>query len=150
MATRAAASPANVLVSSRIFPFPPSRLYDAFADPSTLALWWGPHGATSRFEEFDLRPGGRWRFTMEGPWGSLPMAKTFTVVEPGRRVTILHKQEGHTFTLDMTLEAVSGGTRLTWRTTFETAEQLSAIRELFARGNEENFDRLATVLGHAE
>jgi len=134
------------LVSSRLFPFPPSRVYGAFADPVTLARWWGPHGAVNAFEAFDLRPGGEWRFTMEGPWGRLAMRKTFTAVEPGRRIALRHDQQGHTFVLDMRMEPAAGGTRLTWTTTFETAQQLAAVRAAFAKGNQENLDRLSAVL----
>ena len=134
------------LVSSRVFPFPPAVVWDAFADPERLARWWGPHGASSVFHEFDLRPGGRWRLTMRGPWGELAMDKAFTAVEPGRRVAILHRQEGHTFTLGIALEPVAGGTRVTWRAAFETPEQLAAVRDAFARANEENFDRWLAVL----
>lgn len=137
---------AATLVSSRLLPFPPSRVYDAFADPATLARWWGPHGTVNTFHGFDLRPGGLWLFTMEGPWGALPMRKVFTVVEPGKRIVVAHDQEGHTFTLDMTMEATPGGTRLTWLTTFATARQLAAVRDAFARANEENLDRLRAAL----
>ncbi|MHB1261228.1 MAG: SRPBCC domain-containing protein [Thermoplasmatota archaeon] len=138
--------PGAILVSSRLFPFPPSRVYAAFANPATLGRWWGPNGAVNTFHEFDLRPGGEWRFTMEGPWGRLPMRKTFTAVEPGKRIAIRHEQEGHTFVLDMLMEPAAGGTRLTWTTTFESAQQLATVREAFAKGNEENFDRLLATL----
>lgn len=137
------------LLSERVFPVAPQALYAAFADPVRLARWWGPHGAVNRFERFELRPGGAWHFTMEGPWGSLPMRKTFQAVEPGRRVVLHHAQEGHTFTLDMAYEPVQGGTRLMWRTRFETPQQLEAVREAFAQGNEQNFDRLAAEVGVA-
>lgn len=94
------AKAAREIVTSRTFPFPPSQVYAAFADP----------------------------------------------VEPGRRIAVLHEQEGHTFTLDMAMEAVAGGTRLTWRTTFATPEQLADVKDAFARGNEENLDRLGAFL----
>lgn len=32
-----------------------------------LKNWWGPAGFTNTFNEFDLRPGGKWRFIMHGP-----------------------------------------------------------------------------------
>ena len=32
--------------------------------------WWGPNGFTNTFHEFDLRPGGAWRFIMHGPDGT--------------------------------------------------------------------------------
>lgn len=135
------------LVSERFYPVPAQTLYAAFADPVRLARWWGPHGAVNRFDRFELRPGGAWTFTMTGPWGELPMRKTFEVVEPGRRVVVHHRQEGHTFTLDMAYEPVRGGTRLVWRTRFATPQQLAVVRAAFAQANEQNFDRLAAEVG---
>lgn len=135
------------LVSSRTFPHPPARLFAAFEDPSRLARWWGPAGATNEFAEFDLRPGGRWRFTMTMPDGaSYPMDKTFVEVERPRRVVLAHRQAGHDFTMSMDYDEVPEGTRLTWRTRFATPEQLAAVEALFAAANEQNFDRLAAEM----
>ena len=135
------------LVSTRTVPYPPAALYAAFADPARLARWWGPAGATNEFQEFDLRPGGRWRLTMRMPDGSAyPMEKTFVEANPPRRVAVAHAQAGHDFTLTMDYEAVPGGTRLTWRTRFATEEQLAAVEKAFAAANEQNFDRLAQHL----
>jgi uncharacterized protein YndB with AHSA1/START domain len=135
------------LVSARTFPHPPEALYAAFADPRRLARWWGPAGAENEFREFDLRPGGRWRFTMTMPDGArYPMEKTFAEVSRPRRVVVQHHQSGHDFTMAMDYEEVPGGTRLTWRTRFATPAQLDAVAEVFAASNEQNFDRLAVEM----
>ena len=132
------------LVSARTFPVPRERLFGAFEDPRRLARWWGPAGAVNEFREFDLRPGGRWRFTMRMPDGSaFPMEKTFVEVDPPRRVVVAHRQPGHDFDLAMDYEEVAGGTRLAWRMRFVVPEQLAPIRDLLAAANEQNFDRLA-------
>lgn len=138
---------ARELVSTRTFPHPPAALFAAFADPTRLARWWGPAGATNEFHEFDLRPGGRWRMTMRMPDGSAyPMEKTFVEVEPPRRIVVAHAQAGHDFTLAMSYVEVPGGTRLSWRARFATPEQLAAVEKAFAAGNEQNFDRLAAEM----
>lgn len=138
---------ARELVSTRTFPHPPAALFAAFADPERLARWWGPAGATNEFHEFDLRPGGRWRFTMRMPDGSaFPMDKTFVEVDPPRRVAVQHRQAGHDFTLTMAYVEVPGGTRLAWRARFATPEQLAAVEKAFAAANEQNFDRLAAEM----
>ena len=56
--------------NSRVFDAPPERVFRAWTDPNHLAQWWGPKGFTNTFEEFDLRPGGPWRFVMHGPDGT--------------------------------------------------------------------------------
>lgn len=135
------------LVSARTFPHARDALYAAFADPARLARWWGPAGASNEFETFDLRPGGRWRFTMRMPDGaSYAMDKTFVEVDPPRRVVVAHRQAGHDFTLTMDYEEVPGGTRLAWRARFATPEQLAAVKDAFAAANEQNFDRLAVEM----
>lgn len=132
------------IVSARVFPVPPEALFAAFADPTRLARWWGPHGSVNDFREFDLRPGGRWRFDMRAADGAVyRMDKTFVEVDPPRRIVVRHAQVEHDFTLSMDYERVPGGTRLVWRARFATSGQLEAVREAFAAANEQNFDRLA-------
>ena len=58
------------VVSTRAFAAPRERVFEAFYDPHQLVFWWGPKGFTNTFEEFDLRPGGQWRFTMHAPTGA--------------------------------------------------------------------------------
>jgi uncharacterized protein YndB with AHSA1/START domain len=61
------AAPGCEIVSSRIVHAPRELVFTAWTDPRHLANWWGPAGFTNTFYEFDLRPGGRWRFIMHGP-----------------------------------------------------------------------------------
>lgn len=138
------------VVSTRVFPVSRERLFEAFADPAQLALWWGPHDFTNEFHEFDLRPGGRWRFVMRGHDGTrYPQDKTFVEVERPARIALEHAQEGHNFRLTLTLVEEAGGTRLTWRMRFASPEELAAVEQHVTRGNEENLDRLAAHLGLA-
>ena len=41
----------------------------AWTDPKQLTRWWAPNGFSSTFQEFDVRPGGTWRFFLHGPDG---------------------------------------------------------------------------------
>ena len=52
------------IISTRCFAESRDQLFTAFADPATLAKWWGPKGFTNTFEHFELRPGGEWKFTV--------------------------------------------------------------------------------------
>lgn len=135
------------LVTTRTYAHPRAAVFAAFTDPERLARWWGPDGATNEFHEFDLRPGGRWRLTMQTRDGArFSMEKEFVEVDPPRLVVVSHRQTGHEFTLRMEYEEVHGGTRLTWRTRFASEEQLAAVEEAFTAGNEQNLDRLAVEL----
>jgi uncharacterized protein YndB with AHSA1/START domain len=52
------------IVTSRVLNARRELVFSAFSDRQRLARWWGPRGFTNTFHEFDLRPGGAWRFVM--------------------------------------------------------------------------------------
>lgn len=134
---------AHEIRSARRFDAPPPRVFDAFRDPTRLARWWGPTGWTNEFHEFDLRPGGRWRFEMRGPGGErYPMEKEFLEVVPDERLVLRHHDPAHGFVMTMTYAPDGGGTLLTWRMRFDSAEECARVRDAVVAANEQNFDRL--------
>jgi uncharacterized protein YndB with AHSA1/START domain len=135
------------IVATRLFPVDRDTLFRAFSDPDTLARWWGPEGFTNTIEEFDLRPGGAWRFVMRGPDGAeFPSLCEFLEVERPQRIVILHLEPMHRFLLDLTYEDEPPGARLTWLMRLETAEEAERTRSFLVQANEQNLDRLASVL----
>jgi uncharacterized protein YndB with AHSA1/START domain len=135
--------------TSRELAVPRARLYRAFADPESLARWWGPSGFTNAFRVFELRPGGAWLFDMHAPDGTaIPMTKRFVEVVADERVVIQHEQDHHRFlhTLEFT-ELPAGRSRLDWVMRFEKEEELAPIRALVIAANEQNLDRLEALLG---
>ena len=142
------ASAEREIVSTRLFAVPRERVYAAFADGVTLARWWGPEGFTNTFQEFDLRPGGNWRFVMRGPDGTAyPMEKRFVEVVAPERIVVDHLQPvQHRFRMTMTFADEAGGTRVTWRMAFESADEARTVRPFIVQANEQNFDRLGAQL----
>lgn len=135
------------LSTSRTLPYPPQAIYDAFASPQVLATWWGPDGFTNTFEQFEFQVGGRWVFVMHGPDGkSYPNQSQFVALEPGKRVVIRHDCAPY-FTLTVTLQAVAGGTHLTWEQTFDDSATAQAVARIVGSANEQNLDRLTRSLG---
>ena len=144
---RKGGDPEREVVSTRRFDAPRAAVFRAFSDPAILARWWGPNGSTNTFREFDLRTGGRWEFVMRGADGrDYQMHKTFVDVAPPERIVLRHEQPTHSFFMTILLEQEAGGTRVTWRMLFDEPGQLSGIRDLLSRANEENFDRLGVEL----
>ena len=114
------------IISTRDFAAPRETLFQVFADPAELALWWGPKGFTNTITQFDFRSGGAWRFTMHGPDGTdYPNAKDFIEVEKPGRIVFQHLDPKHRFTMTMSFEPLGniGGTRLTWRMLFDPNEE---------------------------
>jgi uncharacterized protein YndB with AHSA1/START domain len=94
-----------------------------------------------------LRPGGAWDFTMHGPSGQdFHNQCVFERLEPPSYLEFDHLREMHFYKAIVTFTEVPGGTRLEWTMRFDTAGELAPIRNFIARANEENLDRLETVL----
>ena len=134
------------IVSTRVFPHSASVVFSAFTDDRRLAKWWGPAGFTSTFHEFDLRPGGRWRFTMQGPDGArYENESQFLEISAPRRIVLRHLSRPG-FRMTITVADEPAGTRVTWRMEFATAEECAQVSRYAVDANEQNFDRLAALL----
>jgi uncharacterized protein YndB with AHSA1/START domain len=135
------------IVSTRVLGAPRDVVFEAFSDPDRLVQWWGPAGFTNTFSEFDLRPGGAWRFVMHGPDGTVyELAKDFVEVVRPERIVLQHLQPMHRFRMTMIFTEQPGGTKLTWRMLFEATEDARALERFIVEANEQNFDRLERYL----
>lgn len=131
------------LSTQRLIHAPRGRVFEAFRDPRELARWWGPKGFTNTFHEFDLRPGGKWRFTMHGPdGGSFANESVFVEVAPPERVVLRHESAPR-FEMTITFEDRGGETLVGWRQTFPTAAERERVARFAVEANEQNLDRLA-------
>ncbi|HWA26082.1 MAG TPA: SRPBCC domain-containing protein [Lacunisphaera sp.] len=137
----------GIIVTTRVIAATPREVFAAFSDPVRLALWWGPKGFTSRFQQFNFHKGGLWMFTMHGPDGTAyAMTQQFAEIVPTQRIVVHHFQPGHDFTLTMTFVALDRGTRLTWDMQFADPAEGERVRPFVVPANEENFDRLTEHL----
>jgi uncharacterized protein YndB with AHSA1/START domain len=135
------------IVSTRTFDAPRERVFVAFSDPRRLARWWGPNGFTNTVHEFDLRPGGAWRFTMHGPDGaSYANESVFVDVVKPERIVFRHVSTDHPYEMVISLEEQGGATTVTWRMRHATASDRARFEPFVLEGNEQNFDRLAAEL----
>lgn len=133
-------------VHSRLIDAPRERVFRAFSDAAHLARWWGPKGFTSTFHEFDLRPGGAWRFVMHGPGGAnYPNESVFIEVVVPERIVFEHMSAPH-FRMTITLGAQGAKTIVGWRQVFDTAAERQRMAKIAIDANEQNLDRLAAVV----
>ena len=137
----------RTVVNTRLLPVSPRAAFAAFSEPRRLAQWWGPNGFTNTIAQFDFTPGGLWRYTMHAPDGAdYQNESQFAAIEPDAFIELLHVGPMHRFRLEMTYATEAGGTRLTWRQSFENAEELAPIRAFLAEANDQNLARLAAHL----
>jgi uncharacterized protein YndB with AHSA1/START domain len=135
------------IVTTRVLDAPRERVFEAFRDPERLARWWGPAGFTNTFQEFDLRPGGEWRFVMHGPNGAdYPNHSVIVEVVRPERIVFDHVSRPQ-FRMTITLaEPAANQTQITWSMGFATAAECDRIRAFAEGANEQNLDRLAAEL----
>jgi uncharacterized protein YndB with AHSA1/START domain len=60
----------NELVITRVFDAPRKLVFEVWTDRAHVVQWWGPHGFKTTVYEMDVRPGGRWYYSMRGPDGN--------------------------------------------------------------------------------
>ena len=134
------------IVTTRVFDAPRELVFKAWTDPDHLARWWGPQGFTNTFHEFDLRPGGVWRFVMHGPDGADYQNKSvFVEITKPARIVFDHVS-GPRFQVTATFAEQAGRTEVTFRMLFETAAECDKVKAYAIQGNEQNFDRLEAEL----
>ena len=140
-------SPDSEIVNSRIVNAPRELVFKAWTDPDHLKNWWGPAGFTNTFHEFDLRPGGRWIYTMHGPEkGNYQNDAEFLVIESPSFIA-WKRHSKPLFQVVATFEEVEADkTKVVFKMLFETEEECAKLKPYVMDKNEENFDRLEVEL----
>jgi uncharacterized protein YndB with AHSA1/START domain len=133
------------IVTTRVVDAAPEAVHRAWTGPEHLARWWGPKGFTNTFDVFEPRPGGAWRFVMHGPDGrDYENRSVFVELAPER--IVLDHLSGPYFRATATFDPEDGGTRVTYRMGFETAEECARVKAFAGDKNEELMDRLEIEL----
>jgi uncharacterized protein YndB with AHSA1/START domain len=139
------------IVLTRVVDAPRALVWRIWTEPSEVVRWWGPTGFSTRSQEMEVRPGGRWRFTMIGPDGrEYPNLITYLEVEAPARLVYEHGGEVGlepvSFRTIVTLEELGASqTRVTLRSIFPSAKMRDfVVREYGAiEGGKQHLARLA-------
>jgi len=138
----------NELKILRLFDAPLQAVWDAWTDLEQVARWWGPRGFTITTHSKDLRPGGRWVYTMHGPDGTdYPNIAYYHEVREREALVYDHgASEGKPplFRVSVYFKASGDRTAMDMTMTLATPEAAEEIRKLIKRaGGESTWDRLA-------
>jgi uncharacterized protein YndB with AHSA1/START domain len=81
---------------TRVVPAPRAAVFRAWTDPEALRRWWVPFaGMSVPAAEVDLRPGGRYRFTMRSSKGEeFHLSGVYREVRPPERLVYTWRWEG--------------------------------------------------------
>jgi uncharacterized protein YndB with AHSA1/START domain len=115
-------------VLSRVFEAPRELVFRAWTDKEHLPRWFGPKGFACSTYEIDIREGGRWRFDMRAPDGTVyPNLMVFLEVKHPERLVMDHgtgqDEDPHRFRVIVTFD-VQGKDK-----TVVTMRQLHPTRE---------------------
>ncbi|RYZ61030.1 MAG: ATPase [Chitinophagaceae bacterium] len=135
------------IVSTRTVAASNEMVFAAWTNPDLLQNWWGPAGFTNTFEVFDLRPGGKWRFTMHGPdKGTYQNECVFMEITKPMRLA-WNRLTKPLFQVVVTFEALgTNKTKIVFRQIFPSVAACNKIKAFAGDKNEENFDRLEAEL----
>lgn len=150
------------IVITRVFEAPRELVWDAWTKPEHFSKWWGPKPFTAPTVEMDVRPGGRFLWSMQPPQGGeMFSAGVFREVDPPRRLVcdiwFADKQGNRVSpashglppetigdwngeqTIEVTLEDLGERTKITMR---QTGIPEGEMRELAAAGWSTSLDKL--------
>lgn len=134
------------IVTTRVIRAPRELVWRIWTDPEHLRNWWGPRGFTNTFHEFDLRPGGAWRFIMHGPDGAdYQNESVFVEVTRPERLVFDHISPPH-FRATVLFDDLNGRTKITFRQLFELPEDYRRVKVFAVPANEEFMDKLEAEL----
>lgn len=143
----------NELEIVRVYDAPVKLVWECFTDLKHQVNWWGPRGFTITTKSKDLRPGGKWIYTMHGPDGvDYPNIATYHEVEKYKRLVYDHggnEERQKLFTVTVTFAEEMGKTIMTMIMALDTPEAAREIKKFIkqASGNS-TWDRLGEYLEH--
>lgn len=171
LAHRIAAEGLRLMVT-RVFDAPRDLVWQAVTDAGHLMHWWGPKGFTTLDCKVDLRPGGRFEYSMRMPDGRTIWGRWIyrEIVPPERVVSIVsdtdekgniirHPMMGLTWPLEMlytmTLTEQGGKTTMTVtgfpiNATEEERKTFEGRREFMLQGFQGTLDKLAAHLAESQ
>lgn len=125
---------AREIVTSRQIAAPRELVWQVWTNPAHVTKWWGPHGFSTTTSEFNLSNGGTWRFVMHGPDGiDYPNKVVFLDIDEPNYLNYKHVGEDDfahiLFEAIVTFEPRDGGTFITLRTIFPTAQERDYVVE---------------------
>lgn len=78
-------------VLARVFDAPRALVFQMWTDPNHVMKWFGPKGFACTLHEIDVRVGGRWRFDMTAPNGTVyPNRVEYLEIVPNERLVFDH------------------------------------------------------------
>jgi uncharacterized protein YndB with AHSA1/START domain len=133
----------NSIVLTKMFSASRERVFDAWTQPQHVACWWDPTGRRLKDCSIDLRPGGLFKFVLDGDQSVPAFAGVYKdIVRPERLVFEALGAVGH-----VVLTSSNGRTVLTVTIQCASPEHLKQFLEHGVdKGTARTLDNLVTYL----
>jgi uncharacterized protein YndB with AHSA1/START domain len=127
---------------------PIELVWKVWTEPEHIAKWWGPTGFTNTIYKMEVKPGGIWDFTMHGPDGTDFKNQNMYVEVVKYEKLIFDHISAPKFRFSVNFTPQGNKTLLEWKSTFESAEELKKVIEVFKadEGMKQNVDKLEAYL----
>ncbi len=122
------------------FAAPVERVWQLYADPRQLERVWGPPGYPATFVDHELAPGGRMTYYMTSPEGErfggwwevieVDEPRTFTFTDGFADADLGPVPDMPVSRNVFAFEAVDGGTRAVFTSTYDSAEALQQVLDM--------------------
>jgi uncharacterized protein YndB with AHSA1/START domain len=134
----------------REFEATPAQVYRAWTDPELVPLWLGPSGTAMTLIEYDVTPGGRYRYLHHDASGEHGFRGVFHAVVPGERLVQTFQYDGRPDEVSLetlTFEDLGGRTRVRNHCVFGSVDGRDAMIESgMERGVRDSMARLDELL----
>jgi len=135
---------------TREFAATPAQLFKIMTDPDLVAEWLGPRNLDATVEEYDVRPGGTYRYIHRDDFGEYAFRGVFHTVEQDKLVIQTFEWEGAPGEVcleKVTLEPTDNGVRLHQQSVFPSVDARDqSIEYGMENGINDSMDRLAELL----
>ena len=135
---------------TREFDATPAQLFTVMTSKELLAEWLGPRNLEAIIEEYDVRPGGKYRYIHRDANGEYAFRGVFHTVEQDKLVIQTFEWEGAPGEVcleKMTLEPTENGVRLHQQSVFPSVEARDqSVEHGMEYGINDSMDRLAELL----
>lgn len=146
------------LIVERLVAIPRRLAWQGWTQLEHVERWWGPRSWTATIFEMDVRPGGKWRYSLAPDDGIGEQARCLAtyneVIEPLKLVytdTFADEDwnviEGSDMLTTVDFEEMQSGTKLTITTHFASVEDLGAAETMgMIEGYEDTLERFVEYL----
>ncbi len=139
------------IVRTHVFKAARELVFKVYTNPELIPQWWGPKRLTTKVNQMEVRPGGRWHFVQTDQNGKeYSFHGVYHGISKPERVVSTFEYEGtpgHVILETVTFEEKDGKTTMTDSSVFQSVEDRdNMLEEGMKEGASESMERLSDLV----